>query len=174
MIREEKHKLVETLRSELQQARNAFLMGYQGLNVAQVTDLRRRVRAASSRMRVVKNRLASRATQATPLEPLARHFRGPLALVWNQGDPSALAKVLIDFARENPQLEFRAGVAEACSLDAGSFQALASLPSREAMVARLLGLLSSPQRRLVTVLAGPLRNLVAVLRQVQEKRPPAA
>lgn len=172
MIREDKQKLVETLHSEFMQARNAFLVGYQGLNVAQVTELRRRVRATASRMRVVKNRLAARATRDTPLAALAPHFRGPLALAYNQGDPAALAKALIEFAKDNPHLQFRAGVAEERPLDAASFQMLATLPSREALVAKLLGLMGSPQRRLVRVLAGPLRNLVAVLKQVQANKAP--
>jgi len=167
MLRENKHKLVDTMRAEFQQARNAFLVGYHGLNVAQVTELRRRVRATASHMRVVKNRLAARATQDTPLAALETHFKGPLALTYNAGEPAPLAKVLIEFAKENPQLVFRAGIAEARLVDAAGLQTLASLPSREVLLARLLGMLNSPQRRLVTVLSGPLRNLVAVLQQVQ-------
>jgi len=173
VIREDKHRLVDTLREEFARTQNAFLMGYQGLNVAQVTDLRRRVRATASKLRVVKNRLAARASQETPLASLAPHFRGPLALAYNQGEPAALAKALIEFAKDNPQLEFRAGVAEARAIDAAAFKELATLPGREALMARLLGLLSSPQRRLVAVLSAPLRNLGVVLQQVAAKKGPA-
>jgi large subunit ribosomal protein L10 len=173
VIREDKHRLVDTLREEFARTQNGFLMGYQGLNVAQVTDLRRRVRATASKLLVVKNRLAARASQETPLASLAPHFKGPLALAYNQSEPAALAKALIEFAKNNPQLEFRAGVAEARAIDAATFKALATLPAREALVARLLGLLSSPQRRLVTVLSAPLRNLGVVLQQVASKKGPA-
>jgi large subunit ribosomal protein L10 len=170
MIRADKQKMVDGLKAEFVQARTGFLMTYQGLTVAQVTELRRKVRAAASRLKVVKNRLAARAAQDTPLATLARHFKGPVALAYNQGEPVALAKALLEFAKENPQLAFRAGVTEARALDAAAFEVLATLPSREALLARLLGLLRSPQRRLVGVLAGPLRNLAAVLRQVEAKK----
>jgi len=170
MLRADKQKMVDALRTEFSQARNAFLVGYQGLSVAQLTDLRRRVRATSSRLRVMKNRLAARAALDTPLAPLAGHFKGPLALVTTQADAGALAKALIEFSKENPQLEFRAGVAEERAIDAAAFQTLATLPSRQALVARLVGLMSSPHRRLVGVLAGPVRSLVVVLKQVEAKK----
>jgi large subunit ribosomal protein L10 len=170
MPRADKQKMVEDLRAEFAQTRTAFLMAYQGLTVAQVTELRRRVRATASRMKVVKNRLAARAAQDTPLAALAPHFKGPLALAYNQGEPVPLARALLEFARENPQLAFRAGVSEARALDAAGFEVLATLPSREALLARLLGLLRSPQRRLVGALGGPLRNLAAVLRQLEAKK----
>jgi large subunit ribosomal protein L10 len=170
MIRADKQKMVDGLKAEFVQARSGFLMAYQGLTVAQVTELRRRVRATASRLKVVKNRLAARAAQDTPLAALAPHFKGPLALAYNRGEPVALAKALLDFAKENPQLAFRAGVTEARTLDAAGFEVLATLPSREAMLARLLGMMRSPQRRLVGALGGPLRNLVAVLRQVEARK----
>ncbi|MEE9231549.1 MAG: 50S ribosomal protein L10 [Acidobacteriota bacterium] len=167
MIRAEKQKFVDTLRGEFSQVRNAFLLGYKGLNVAQVNALRQQVRNTSSKIKVVKNRLAARATADTPLTTLAPHFKGPLALAYNSGEPAALAKVLVEFARGNPQLVFRAGVAEARDIDAAAFQTLAALPSREILLSQLLGLLKSPQQRLLAALSAITRNLAVVLRQVE-------
>jgi large subunit ribosomal protein L10 len=170
VIRAEKQEFVENLKGEFAGVRTAFLIGYQGLNVQQINALRRKIQKASSQMKVVKNRLAARATADTPLANLQPHFHGPLALAYNSGEPAALAKVLVDFARENPQLVFRAGVAEERAIDAATFQTLASLPSREMLVARLLGLLKAPQQRLLGVLSAPLRNLVAVLKQLETSK----
>ena len=167
MIRAEKQKFVESLKGEFRETSNAFLIGFQGLNVQQINDLRRRVKKTSSQIKVLKNRLAARATADTPLAELAPHFQGPLAMAYNSGEPAALAKVLVEFAKENPQLVFRAGVAEARSIDAATFETLANLPSREALVARLLGLFKSPQQRLLRVLSSPLHNLLAVLKQLE-------
>ena len=167
MIRAEKQKFVESLKGEFRETSNAFLIGFQGLNVQQINDLRRRVKKTSSQIKVLKNRLAVRATAGTPLAELAPHFQGPLAMAYNSGEPAALAKVLVEFAKENPQLVFRAGVAEARSIDAATFETLANLPSREALVARLLGLFKSPQQRLLRVLSSPLHNLLAVLKQLE-------
>ncbi|MCZ6777858.1 MAG: 50S ribosomal protein L10 [Acidobacteriota bacterium] len=167
MIRAEKEKFVESLKGEFGEMRNAFLVGFQGLNVQQINDLRRKIKATSSHMKVLKNRLAARATVGTPLAELAPHFEGPLAMAYNSGEPATLAKVLVEFAKANPQLVFRAGVAETRSIDAATFETLASLPTREALVARVLGLFKSPQQRLLRVLSSPLHNLLAVLKQLE-------
>ncbi len=101
MNKQEKAQEIEALRSELQSRPPTFVLAYRGLTVNQVSVLRKKVRAASSSYRVVKNRLALRVIKGTPYEGLAPHFEGPTAIAYSSKDPSALAKALEEFIREN-------------------------------------------------------------------------
>ena len=148
----------------------AVLVDYRGVTVPQVTELRRQVRGTQSRYLVVKNTLALRATKGTPLEGLAEHFVGPTAVAFNPTNPVALVKVLTAFAKANPNLVFKAAVIEGRPVPAEAIKAIAELPSREELVARLLFLMQSPLRRLVTVLSGPARNLASVVAQIAEQK----
>jgi len=168
--RNEKEQHVESLRRELEGIRNIFLFGYRGLTVNQVTDLRTRVRKTSSTYRVLKNRLAARAMETTELAPLREHLRGPLAMTFPTGEPAVLAKVLIDFARENPALEFKAGLLEGRPINAADLASLASLPTREVLVARFLGLLNAPISSFQRVLLAPVRDFASVLDQIAKKK----
>jgi len=168
--RSEKEEIVESLRRELKDVRSAFLFGFRGLTVNQVTDLRAKVRKTSSTYRVLKNRLAARAIEATPLEPLRQHLVGPIALAFHPKEPAALAKVLTEFAKENPALEYRAGLLEGRPVGGADFQNLASLPSREVLLARFLGAITAPIAAFQRVLVAPMRDLVTVLDQVAQKK----
>ena len=170
MNRSEKEQEVESLRESLKGINSAFLFGYRGLTVNQVSDLRARVRRSASTYKVLKNRLAARAFEATQLEPLKNHMVGPIAIAFNLREPVALAKALTDFAKENPALEFRAGLLEGRPVGAAEFQSLASLPSREVLVARFLGALTSPLVAFQRVLLAPIRDLAMALDQVAKKK----
>ena len=112
-----------------------------------------------SKYLVVKNTLALRATKGTPLEAVAEHFTGATAVAYNRSNPVALAKVLTTFAKTNPNLVFKGALIEGQAVAAAEIKAIAELPSREELVSKLLFLMQSPMRRLVTVLNGPVRNL---------------
>ncbi len=170
MNRNEKEQHVESLHRELEGIRSAFLFGYRGLTVNQVTDLRARIRKTSSTYRVLKNRLAARALEATELAPLREHLRGPLAMTFHPAEPVALAKVLIEFARENPALEFKAGLLEGRPIQAADLAGLASLPTREVLVARFLALLNAPISAFQRVLLAPVRDFASVLDQIAKKK----
>jgi large subunit ribosomal protein L10 len=170
MNRSEKVAMIERLGSDLAQAPNAILFGFSGLKVPEVTELRRQVRGTKSKYLVVKNTLALRATKGTPLEALAEHFTGGTAVAYNQNAPVALAKVLAAFAKANPNLVFKGAVIEGRAITAQEIEAIAELPTREQLVAKLLGLMQSPVRRLVTVLNGPVRNLAGVVSQIAEQK----
>jgi large subunit ribosomal protein L10 len=170
MNRTEKAAAVEELGRDLATSPNAVLFGFAGLKVPEVTELRRQVRGTRSRYVVVKNTLALRATRGTPLESLAEHFVGPTAVAFNDQDPVALARVLTTFAKANPNLVFKAAVIEGRPVPAAEIRTIAELPSREELVAKLLFLMQSPLRRLVTVLNGPVRNLASVMSQIAEQR----
>lgn len=170
MERGMKEQHVESLRKELEGVKSAFLFGYRGLTVNQVTDLRSRIRKTSSTYKVLKNRLAARALEATALAPLREHLKGPLALTFHPHEPVALAKVLSEFAKENPALEFKAGLMDGKALAASDLQALATLPSREVLIAQLLGQMTSPLASFQRVLLAPMRDFASVLDQIASKK----
>jgi large subunit ribosomal protein L10 len=168
MNRAEKAAQVEELRKGLAKSGNAILFAFAGLKVPQVTELRRQVRATRSSYKVVKNTLAVRAAKGTPLEALSAHFVGATAVAFNEDNPVGLARVLTAFAKTNPNLVFKAALVEGLPVEAGQIKAIADLPSREELVGRLLFLMQSPLRRLVTVLNGPVRNLAGVVKQIAQ------
>ena len=170
MNKTQKAEAVESLSQGLAQSTNAILFGFAGLKVPEVTELRRQVRGTDSEYLVVKNTLALRATKGTALEPMAEHFIGPTAVAYNQGNAVALAKVLTAFAKVNPNLVFKAAVIEGRAIPAAEIRTIAELPSREELVAKLLFVLQSPMRRLVTALSGPVRNLAVVMGQIAEQK----
>ena len=170
MNRTEKKEAVEALGKDLAQSTNAILFAFAGLKVPEVTELRRQVRATQSKYLVVKNTLALRATQGTPLEAMAQHFVGATAVAYNRSSPVALAKVLTTFAKANPNLVFKAAVIEGLVVAASEIKAIAELPSRDELISRLLFLMQSPMRRLVTVLNGPVRNLAGVVSQIADQK----
>ena len=166
----EKAAQVEELRKGLTKSSNAILFAFAGLKVPQVTELRRQVRATKSTYRVVKNTLALRAAKGTPLEALSSHFVGATAVAYNEDNPVGLAKVLTAFAKANPNLVFKAALVDGLLVEASAIKAIAEMPSREELVGRLLGLMQSPMRRLVTVLNGPVRNLAGLVKQIAEQK----
>lgn len=170
MNKTEKAEMVETLGGDLAQSSNAILFAFAGLKVPEVTELRRQVRGTQSKYLVVKNTLALRATKGTALEAVAEHFTGATAVVYNKTSPVALAKVLTNFAKTNPNLVFKAAVIEGQAVAASEIKAIAELPSREELVSKLLFVMQSPMRRLVTVLNGPVRNLAGVMSQIADQK----
>jgi large subunit ribosomal protein L10 len=170
MNRTEKTEMVESLSGDLAKSSNAIVFAFKGLKVPEVTELRRQVRGTQSKYLVVKNTLALRATKGTPLEAVAEHFTGATAVAYNQSNPVALAKVLTAFAKTNPNLVFKAAVIEGQAVAASEIKTIAELPSREELVSKLLFVMQSPMRRLVTVLNGPIRNLAGVLAQVADQK----
>jgi large subunit ribosomal protein L10 len=170
MNKEEKAREIDSLKEVFRDTPPVFVLGYRGLTVNQVAALRKRVRAASSRYKVVKNRLALRAVRETSLGALAAHFEGPTAIAYTARDPSTLAKVLDEFTREHQGLSLKAGLVDGRLMDVQAIKTLASLPSREALVGRLLAVLNGPMVRLVTVLKGPARSLVRAMDEIAKKK----
>jgi large subunit ribosomal protein L10 len=169
--RAKKESLVAGYAEALASAQHAFVIGFKGISVEQVTELRRRIRDKGGQYVVVKNTLARRAVAGLPLDQVKQHFTGPTAIVYSLTEPVAIAKVLTDFAKEAPVLEFKAGVVEGRPIAANQVGEIAALPSRDQLIAKLLYLMQSPIVRFVRVLAaaGPQR-LATVLDQVAQKK----
>jgi len=165
MKREEKHQEAKALHEELKKARTVFLSGFEGLTVAQDTELRRQVSKTGAQYKVVKNSLIERAAVGTEAEPAAQKLRGTTSLAYTAADPVALAKVLVDYAKENPALVFKTGMVEGRVVSMAEVESLAALPSREALFARALFVMKSPGQQLAVAISGVARNLARVVQQ---------
>ena len=170
MNRTEKTAAIDELAGTVAKAPHAFLIDYTGITVPAVTDLRRQIRGTKSEYLVVKNTLALRAIKGKPLEALASHFTGMTAIAYSETDVVALAKVLHTFGKTNPHVKVKAALLDGKAVPASSLETLATLPSRTELVAKLLGLMQSPVRRLVTVLASPHRSVAATLAAVAKQK----
>ena len=175
MQKAEKAELIDELHQEFGRSPHAILVDFRGLSVPAVTEFRRKVRQAGSRYRVVKNSLALRAAKDTPLEGLSAKFENTTGVAYTGSDPVVLAKVLVDFAKDHPQLVVKAGVVSGSQmLDAEGVKALSTMPSLSEVRARLLGLLQAPAARLVRLLSVPGGQVARVLRAHSEKEEGAA
>jgi large subunit ribosomal protein L10 len=171
MDREQKKKSAEELHEELMKARGIVLSGFQGITVAQDFDLRKKVAGTGGRYKVVKNSLIGRAAKGTPVEPIAKSLTGTTSVALTETDPVALAKALTEYAKENPSLIFKSGVVEGRVVSLADFNALATLPSRDQLLSKVLFLFSSPAQRVASTLSGVARNLAHVIQQaVKEKK----
>ncbi len=169
MNRDEKKNEVESLKQELAKAKNVIVSGFNGLTVEQDYELRKQVRAAGGKYRVVKNTLAERASQGTPSESVLKGLAGPTSIAYTEGDAVALAKVLTAVAKANPAYVFKAGVVEGRVIPLSEISQLATLPSKEELISKVLFLLQAPAQRLATVLGAVTRNLAVVVDQAVKK-----
>lgn len=170
MNRTEKQELVESLHAEFRRSPHAILVDFRGLTVPAVTEFRRKVRQTGSRYRVVKNTLALRAVKDTPLERLGPKFDNTTGVAYTGDDPVALAKALVDFAKDHPQLVLKGGLVSGSQmLDAEGVKALSTMPSLPELRAKLLGLLQAPAAQLVRLLNTPASQLARVLQAKTEK-----
>ncbi len=168
MNKTEKQETVKRLHQIFSDSAAVLLIDFSGINVAQETELRRKV-SQSGRYQVVKNTLALRAAADTPLAALREHFRGPTAIAFANEDPVGLAKALKTCLQDYPGMSFKAAVLEQESLTAEQVTALADLPGREELLTRLAGLLQAPLVSFARTLESPLRNAGSLLKQLAER-----
>lgn len=168
--REEKEQDIAILREDFIKTGNALLVSFQGLPVVKDWELRRALDQAELNYRVVKNTLCRRAVEGTPLEPLKEHFIGMTAIAYSDKDPVGLAKVLTNFAKDNAQLTFKAGIVEGRVIKVKDIDALAKMPSKEELVSKLMFILNSPAQRLATVIKAVPRNLAIVVDQIAKQK----
>ena len=162
---DDKKKDIEALRKDLEQSKNLFVTGYQKLRVDQDFELRKAVRGAGGKYRVIKNNLAEKASEGTAAEGVLKGLRGMTSLAYTSKDPVALAKALTAYAKNNPSFTFKAGLVEGRVIDIRAINDLATLPSREEVLARLLFMINAPAQRLVTAINAVGRNLAVVVDQ---------
>jgi large subunit ribosomal protein L10 len=163
--KEDKQKDLESLRQDLEKTGNLFVTGYEKLRVDQDFELRKTIRGAGGKYRVVKNNLAEKASEGMPAEQVLKGLKGMTSIAFTQGDPVALAKALTTYAKANPSFTFKAGMVEGRAIDIKAINDLATMPSKEEIFAKLLFLIQAPAQRLVTALNAVGRNLAVVVDQ---------
>lgn len=147
-----------------------LLVDYRGLSVKKAEELRRSLREAGSELKVYKNNLVKIVLEEQKVEGLDELLAGPTACVFIEGDPVAPAKAIKDFAKENPLLEIKGGYTSGNVLSVDQVIAIADLPSREELIAKLLGTLNNPVTKVVRVINGPATSLVTALKAIADQK----
>src|SRR6266849_4419919 len=150
VTRADKEAELQQLETAFKGSDSAILVDYKGLNVPQVTDLRRQLRAAKAKYKVVKNTIAKRALKGTSLEPLEKFFEGTTAIAFTSTDPVALAKTLTAFVKTAPKLTIKAAVVQGRAVKPAEVTDLAAMPARPELLAKLLFVLQGPMIQIVS------------------------
>jgi large subunit ribosomal protein L10 len=161
--RNEKRQVVEDFTKRVQGFQAAVLTHYRGLNVEQINALRRRLREEKISYHVVKNTMMKLAAKGTDLEKLTDYFKGPTAIAISYDDPVSLAKILSEFVKTQPQLEIKIGLVQGRVTPPDEIKALATMPSREVLLAQILGGIQIPGQELAGVISSGLRQIVGVI-----------
>ncbi|MDR2491931.1 MAG: 50S ribosomal protein L10 [Coriobacteriales bacterium] len=165
----EKVKTVAEIKADIEAADAIWVVDYRGLTVKQSEALRGIIRQQGATFKVYKNSFTERALGELGLPALGAVLEGPSAFVFVSGDPVNSAKALKDFAKANNALEIKGGLLGSSLVDASQIKAIADLPSREELIAKLLGTMNNPMSSLVRVLNGPATQFVRTLQAVAEK-----
>jgi large subunit ribosomal protein L10 len=170
MKHEEKQKQVEALREQLKDSKTLILSAFEGLKVSQDVELRRKMRSAGASYKVVKNSLLERAAKGTPAEPVAQDLRGTTSVARTEGDPVALAKLIVAYAKEHPAFTFKAGIVEGRAISLESLKQIASIPSREALYAQIAGVVGATLQRTLSAVNALSRQIAFLVQEAEKKQ----
>ncbi len=167
---QEKELIVQLVADKFESAKSIVIADYRGLNVEQVTELRKKLREAGVEYKVIKNTMTRLAAQKVGIEGLDEILTGPNAIAFSMEDAVSGAKILVDYAKDNENLKIKAGVLDKQIISAGKVNDLAEIPPREVLLSMVLRGMQGPISGLVNVLQGSIRNLVYVLSAIQEQK----
>lgn len=165
-----KKEEVAILKEKFESAKSAVITDYCGLNVAEVTELRAKLREAGIEYKVIKNTLLTLAANEAGIKDAEEVFKGPTAIAYGVDDQVAPAKIIAEFAKDHKKLEVKAGILEGRIISSAQVDALANLPSREVLLTQLAGLFQGPMTGLVNVLQGPIRKMGYALEEVRKAK----
>jgi large subunit ribosomal protein L10 len=168
--REQKAVAIAEIAAHIDESDAVFAVDYRGITVAQVAELRTKLREADATFKVVKNSLTERAADQAGAETLKEHLSGPTALTFVRGDIALAAKAVADYARATQLLPFKGGLMDGSTLDVDQIRALSRLPSREVLYGQLVGVVASPVSGLVRTLGALVGGLAVALGQVHAKK----
>jgi large subunit ribosomal protein L10 len=167
--RERKQEDLTTLTEKLNNSKSAMIVSFNKLTVNKDQEFRNQLRDAGAEYQVVKNTIARLAVKGTPYEGASEHFKGVTAIAWTQSDPVVLSKAISKFTKDNADFyTLKAGVVDGRVVDAKQIEAIASLPSKEVLISKLLFVLNAQAQRIVTVINAVPRNLAVVIKQIGE------
>lgn len=169
--KETKQKDLDALTEQLQNSKSAMIIGFNKLTVSKDQEFRNRLREAGAKYKVVKNTLARRAVEGTSYAQASEHFKGVTGIVWTEDDAVVLSKTVSKFLKDNGEIySFKAGVVDGKVLDLSQITAIASLPSKEELISKLLFVINAQAQRLVTVINAVPRNLAVVIKQIGDQK----
>lgn len=174
MLKSDKVQAVQEITEDFRSTDAFIMVDHRGLSVSEVTELRTRLRGVGASLKVVKNTLAKIAASEAGVDGVEALLEGPTAITICREDPVTPAKVLQGFIREKRKLAIKGGYLQTRVLGAAEVDALATLPSREELIAKVVGGIASPLYGLANVLTGPMRGLVVALDQIRDKKEQAA
>lgn len=169
-VLEQKRQIVEEIKEKIEKSQSVVLVDYRGLNVDEVTQLRRKCREAGVDYKVYKNTLMRFAFKDAGYEEFNKYLTGPNAVAFGYEDPVLPAKITNDFGKDHNNLEIKAGIVDGKIVELEEIKRLAELPSREVLIAQVLGGLNAPISGFANVLQGTIRNLVYALNAIKEKQ----
>ena len=170
LTRAKKAEKVEQLAKELAGSTSAIIGTFAKLTVSQDYELRKTVRAAGGRYRVLKNKLAARAAQGSKIEAALQGLKGVSSVAYTSGDPVALAKALAGWVSENAEFTFKLGIVDGKVINVQEVKALATMPGKDELFAKLLFLIKAPAQRVATVINATGRDLAVVINQAVEQK----
>jgi large subunit ribosomal protein L10 len=169
--REQKQIDLNALTSELSNSKSAMIVSFNKLTVAKDQEFRSQLRDAGAKYQVVKNTIARLAVKGTQYEEASEHFKGVTGIVWTESDPVVLSKTISKFIKDNADFfSFKAGVVDGKVVNLGQVEAIASLPSKEELISKLLYVLNAQAQRIVTVINAVPRDLAVVIKQIGEQK----
>ncbi|MCY4180132.1 MAG: 50S ribosomal protein L10 [Litoreibacter sp.] len=168
MDRAQKEKVVEELGQVFESSGVVVVSHYEGLTVAEMQDLRARMREAGGSVRVAKNRLAKIALEGQPCASISEYLKGMTVLAYSE-DPVAAAKVVNDYAKDNDKLQILGGAMGETALDVAGVKAVAAMPSREELIASIAGCIGAPASNIAGAIGAPASNVASILSTIEER-----